>query len=98
MPRRSSKAVALRGVYEEPYRINGHRVLFAVDDKGEQVALRTVPPGGDVDAITAELWTTLDHENPILPAASFARAFRLIRGGLPVGLLALSELAASLPL
>lgn len=103
MPQRSSlqaKPLTLRGVYEEPYRINGHRVLFSMDAQGEQVELRTVPPGpgqqAAVDLVTESLWATLDQKNPI-PSDGVSRgALRLLHGGLASGLLALWGLSASL--
>lgn len=90
--------LALRGVYEEPYRVNGHRVFYAVDSRGEQIGLRTLAPGAskkEVEEASGALWDDLDRDDPITPAdASLARAFRLIRGGLGVVCLALLEARA----
>lgn len=90
MPRRSTERTlaALRGVYEEPYRINGHRVFVAMDSRGEQVGLRTVAPGAEEGPVLDELWDDLNVTDPLPPDASplaSARAFRLIRGGLDGG-------------
>lgn len=84
MPNRStrrSEPVALRGVYEEPYRVNGHRVFFSVDSGGEQVALRTLASGESELALLDELWDDLDVTDPPTPASPSRRPFRLIRGG-----------------
>lgn len=88
--------LALRGVYEEPYRVNGHRVFYAVDSNGEQIGLKTLPPRASerrVARAVKHLWEDLDRDDPITPAdASSARAFRLIRGGLGAAFLALQGL------
>ena len=75
---RPSAPATLRGVYEEPYRINGHRVFFSIDSRGEQGRLRTVAPGWDESDVIAELWADLNATDPLPPVL----ALRLIRGGL----------------
>lgn len=77
--------------------MNGHRVFYAVDSRGEQIGLRTLELGASkrsVEAVIQGLWDELDRDDPIRSDASFDRAFRLIRGGLGAVFLAAQALFA----
>jgi len=53
-----------RGVYIERFLVNGHRWVYSVDSRGEQMALRC-PLEDDVQATADELWEELDRLDPI---------------------------------
>lgn len=59
-----------RGVWVERYTVNGHRIVFSIDSRGEQVRLRSVPNESDaIQAAIDELWEDLDKVNPAPPSA-----------------------------
>lgn len=57
--------LAARGVYCQPYLINGRREFFAVDSRGEQVAVRLVRNGQDAKSVIADLWDELNEADPV---------------------------------
>jgi hypothetical protein len=70
-PSKSALAEELheRGVYLERYRVNGQRLIVAIDSRSERVAERTAETADEQSAAEAELWELLDMMDPIPPVA-----------------------------
>lgn len=64
-----------RGVYVSEFTVNGHRWVYSVNSRDEQVTLRTVADIPDeIEATSSELWAELDRLDPVKPGASFRPA------------------------
>lgn len=57
--------LAARGVYCQPYRVNGRREFYAVASNGDLVAVRIARDGQNAAPIIADLWDELNEADPI---------------------------------
>lgn len=59
--------LAARGVYCQPYLVNGRREFYALSAAGELVAVRLARREQSPEAIIADLWDELNESDPISP-------------------------------
>lgn len=57
--------IAERGVYEAPFRVDGHEALLAVDSRGEARKVAKLLPGTSYDRVRASLEAWLDAHDPL---------------------------------